>query len=44
MHVKYDSLNFGFDETLKMLQEQVNRFAADEIAPRAAEIDSSNNF
>ena len=44
MRVSYNRLNFGFDETLLMLQEQVNRFAANEIAPRAAEIDSSNQF
>jgi isovaleryl-CoA dehydrogenase len=44
MHVNYDSLNFGFDDTLVMLRDQVNRFAADEIAPRAADIDSNNEF
>ena len=44
MHVQYENLNFGFDETINLLRDQVNRFAADEIAPRAAEIDSSNEF
>ena len=44
MHVQYDNLNFGFDETINLLRDQVNRFAADEIAPRAAEIDSTNEF
>lgn len=44
MQVQYDNLNFGFDETINMLRDQVNRFAADEIAPRAAEIDASNEF
>jgi isovaleryl-CoA dehydrogenase len=44
MHVHYESLNFGFDETLCLLQEQVNRFAASEIAPRAADIDRLNEF
>ena len=41
---RYQSLDFGFDETLNMLREQVARFAADEIAPRAAEIDAQNEF
>ena len=40
----YQSLDFGFDDTLNMLREQVAKFSADEIAPRAAEIDSSNQF
>ena len=44
MRVQYENLNFGFDETINLLRDQVNRFAADEIAPRAAEIDSSNEF
>ncbi len=44
MQVQYDNLNFGFDETINLLRDQVNRFAADEIAPRAAEIDTSNEF
>lgn len=44
MHVSYENLDFGLDETLNLLREQVNRFAAEEIAPRAAEVDSSNEF
>jgi isovaleryl-CoA dehydrogenase len=40
----YDILKFGHDETLDMLREQVNRFAAQEIAPLAREIDASNEF
>lgn len=44
MQVNYDSLNFGFDESIQLLKDQVNRFAANEIAPLAAEIDSSNEF
>ena len=40
----YQSLNHGFDETLNLLKDQVSRFAAEEIAPRAAEIDASNEF
>jgi len=44
MQVSYHSLGFGFDETINLLKEQVNKFAAAEIAPLAAEIDSSNQF
>lgn len=44
MHVKYSSLNFAFDESLDLLKEQVNRFASEEIAPLASDIDSTNNF
>ncbi len=36
--------DFGLGEDIDMLRDQVARFAADEIAPRAAEIDSSNEF
>ncbi len=44
MQVQYDNLNFGFDETLNLLREQVNRFAAAEIAPIAAQIDIDSEF
>ncbi len=44
MHASYKTLNFGLGETIEMLRDQVNVFAAKEIAPRAAEIDSSNEF
>ena len=44
MQVSYSNLSFGFDESIDMLREQVNRFAADEIAPKAAEIDATNQF
>ena len=44
MHVNYDSLSFGLDESTQLLKDQVNRFAANEIAPLAAEIDSNNDF
>ncbi|MBV1879193.1 MAG: isovaleryl-CoA dehydrogenase [Pseudomonadales bacterium] len=44
MRVKYENLGFGFEDSINMLREQVNKFAADEIAPQAAEIDKSNNF
>ena len=40
----YPQLSFDFDESLRMLQDQVQQFAAREIAPRAAEIDQSNDF
>src|SRR5262245_38058629 len=38
------ALDFGLGETTDMLREQVAGFAAAEIAPRAAEIDRSNDF
>ncbi|WP_085918764.1 isovaleryl-CoA dehydrogenase [Halomonas sp. CSM-2] len=44
MFSHYSELNFGLDAELNMLREQVNAFAASEIAPRAAEIDQSNEF
>ncbi|MGP9808993.1 isovaleryl-CoA dehydrogenase [Halomonas sp. AOP12-C2-37] len=44
MFSHYSELNFGLDDELNMLREQVNAFAASEIAPRAAEIDRSNEF
>ena len=37
-------LNFDLGETAEMLRESVADFAAAEIAPRAAEIDRSNEF
>lgn len=44
MHSPYTPLDFGLDETLVMLRDQVNAFARDEIAPRASEIDANNEF
>ena len=44
MFSHYSELNFGLDDELNMLREQVNAFAASEIAPRAAEIDHNNEF
>ncbi|MGO2148264.1 isovaleryl-CoA dehydrogenase [Halomonas sp.] len=44
MHSLYSELNFGLDDEMNMLREQVNAFAANEIAPRAAEIDRNNEF
>jgi isovaleryl-CoA dehydrogenase len=38
------SLDFGLGETVDMLRQQVAAFAAEEIAPRAVEIDRSNSF
>ena len=37
-------MNFGLGEEIDALRETVRRFAVEEIAPRAAEIDSSNQF
>jgi isovaleryl-CoA dehydrogenase len=41
---RFPGLDFGLGETLNMLRESVQQFAAAEIAPRAAEIDRSNQF
>ncbi|KFZ31678.1 isovaleryl-CoA dehydrogenase [Pseudidiomarina salinarum] len=41
---QYTTFNFGLGETAEMIRETVNAFARDEIAPRATEIDESNNF
>jgi isovaleryl-CoA dehydrogenase len=38
------TLDFHHGETIDMLRASVRQFAADEIAPRAAEIDRSNQF
>ncbi|WP_375269086.1 isovaleryl-CoA dehydrogenase [Phenylobacterium sp.] len=38
------TLEFGLGETADAIRETTARFAADEIAPRAAEIDESNSF
>ena len=38
------SMNFGLGETADAIREVTARFAADHIAPIAAEIDSSNSF
>lgn len=38
------SMNFGMSEELVALRETVHRFAQDEIAPRAATIDETNEF
>ena len=38
------SLNFALGENIDMLRDSVQRFAAEEIAPRADEIDKANEF
>ncbi|WP_338662884.1 isovaleryl-CoA dehydrogenase [Pararoseomonas sp. SCSIO 73927] len=44
MSNSFRGLDFGLGETAEALREQVAAFAGDEIAPRAAEIDRSNDF
>ena len=39
-----NSLRFDHGETIAMLRESVRAFSAKEIAPRAAEIDRTNQF
>ena len=36
--------DFGFDDTVEEVRQQVRRFAREVIAPRAADIDRSNQF
>ena len=42
--LSYPALDFHHGETIDMLRATIAQFAADEIAPRAAEIDRSNQF
>jgi isovaleryl-CoA dehydrogenase len=42
--VNYNLLRFDHGEAIAMLRESVQAFAAKEIAPRAGEIDASNEF
>ncbi|WP_337843658.1 isovaleryl-CoA dehydrogenase [Rheinheimera sp.] len=44
MFSSYKTLNFGLGDTVDMIREQVNSFAREVIAPRAAEIDHNNAF
>ena len=44
MIANFSSLNFNLGETVDMIRDQVNAFARDEIAPRAAQIDIDNEF
>ncbi|MGD8477578.1 MAG: acyl-CoA dehydrogenase family protein, partial [Burkholderiales bacterium] len=41
---EFPSLNFGLGEEIDMLRDAVKAFAAEQIAPRAEEIDRSNEF
>jgi isovaleryl-CoA dehydrogenase len=41
---EYPSLSFDLGDTANMLRDSVRSFASDNIAPRAAEIDASNEF
>ena len=41
---QFPSLNFDLGETADMMRDSVMSFTADEIAPRAAQIDESNEF
>jgi len=43
-HNQFSSLDFDLGETADMMRDQVADFAAREIAPRAADIDRSNQF
>ena len=42
--MSFSSLNFALGDTLDMLREQLRAFVARELAPLAAQIDSSNDF
>src|SRR5436309_15373309 len=42
--LNFPSLSFHHGETIDMLRATVQQFAADEIAPRAADIDQTNQF
>ncbi|MBB1271119.1 isovaleryl-CoA dehydrogenase [Shewanella sp. SR44-3] len=44
MSALYTSLNFGLGEDIDMLRDAVQGFAANEIAPIAAQVDSDNAF
>jgi isovaleryl-CoA dehydrogenase len=42
--MSYTGMNFNLGETLNQLRDMVYKFSQEEIAPRAAEIDNSNQF
>jgi len=42
--VSYPSLKFGHPEEIEMMREEVRKFAQNEIAPFAADIDEKNEF
>jgi isovaleryl-CoA dehydrogenase len=44
MNMSYPILQYGHDEEIGLLRQTLSQFAAQEIAPRAAEIDRNNEF
>ena len=44
MNLSYPTLQYGHDEEIGLLRQTLSQFAAQEIAPRAAEIDRNNDF
>ncbi|MCC3304654.1 isovaleryl-CoA dehydrogenase [Sneathiella sp. HT1-7] len=40
----FPGLNFGLGETADMIRDTVSNFVSEELAPRAAEIDATNEF
>jgi isovaleryl-CoA dehydrogenase len=44
MQMFNETMNFNLGEDIDALRDTVRRFATDEIAPRAAQIDASNEF
>ena len=44
MNTAYPSLNFNLGEDIDMLRDSLFQFCSAEIAPRAGQIDSSNEF
>ena len=44
MGTSYPSLNFNLGEDIDMLRDTVFRFCRDELFPRAADIDRTNDF
>ena len=44
MNMSYPTLQYGHDEEIGLLRQTLSQFSAQEIAPRAAEIDRNNEF
>ena len=44
MSTPYSTLQYGHREEISLLRETVHQFASTEIAPRAADIDTNNDF
>jgi isovaleryl-CoA dehydrogenase len=44
MNMSYPTLQYSHDEEIGLLRQTLSQFAAQEIAPRAAEIDRNNEF